>query len=598
MKNRPIHLLGIAPYDSMKTALKKAAADRADIEIDVYTGNLEEGVAIARDNLQTNYDAIISRGGTAELIGRITHIPVIEISLSVYDILRAMKLAQNYTDRYAIVGFPSITENAHLLCSLLRYQIDIVTIHNENEVLDTLTRLKENGYSMIVCDVITNNAARHLGLNSILITSGQESIESALDQAVKICSSYVDLKEENSLLHNIIDGSTSDIIVFDSNENLYMSTWKNPDADGFYELLKKDIPKVLNEDYHKTFKNVNDTLYSITGKIYPYLSSRYTAFYCVSSGIPMLSGKYGIQFTNRKDAEKKFSNSFYNIQGSMGDIQDSILQISQSDFPVMITGEQGTGKEQIARVIYTQSKLNKNPLVTIDCGLMNDKSWGYLTNHYNSPLNDNQNTLYFQGIEELSSERQKHLLSIILDMDLCRRNKVIISCVCDKNETMPAAGIVFLNRLSCLSIHLPPLRDRLEELPAFSSLYLADLNVELGKQIIGFEPNAMDLLQHYDWPYNYTQFKQILTELVVLTDTPYIQTSTVRSTLEQAKATLTSEMKNTANGLQLDLNRSLEEINNDIIQHVLKESGGNQTLAAQKLQISRTTLWRYLNRKE
>ena len=91
---------------------------------------------------------------------RVTHIPVIEISLSVYDILRAMKLAENYSDKYAVVGFPSITSSAHLLCDLLQYKIDIVTIHNENEVESTLRELKKNGCRMILCDMISNTTAK------------------------------------------------------------------------------------------------------------------------------------------------------------------------------------------------------------------------------------------------------------------------------------------------------------------------------------------------------------------------------------------------------------------------------------------------------
>lgn len=104
------------------------------------------------------------------MIGKVTHIPVIEISLSVYDILRAMKLAENYSDKYAVVGFPSITSSAHLLCDLLQYKIDIVTIHNENEVESTLRELKKTDAVRILCDMIANTTAKRLGLNSIPIT--------------------------------------------------------------------------------------------------------------------------------------------------------------------------------------------------------------------------------------------------------------------------------------------------------------------------------------------------------------------------------------------------------------------------------------------
>ena len=192
-----IRILGIAPYEAMKTAMCRLAQGREELEADVYVGDMQAGAEIVRRHADEYYDAIISRGGTAELIEQITDIPVVEISLSVYDILRAMKLAENYEERYAIVGFPSITESAHFLCDLLRYQIDIFTIRNEEEAEDTLKRLRKEGYRMVVCDMISYTKAKEQELNAILITSGVESIESAFDQALKISASHTREYQEN-----------------------------------------------------------------------------------------------------------------------------------------------------------------------------------------------------------------------------------------------------------------------------------------------------------------------------------------------------------------------------------------------------------------
>ena len=89
--------------------MQKMAADRNDIDLTVYVGDLQKGAELAQRNFHGNFDVIISRGGTAELIGSLTDLPVIEITLSVYDVLRAIKMAENFSSRYAIVGFPSIT---------------------------------------------------------------------------------------------------------------------------------------------------------------------------------------------------------------------------------------------------------------------------------------------------------------------------------------------------------------------------------------------------------------------------------------------------------------------------------------------------------
>ena len=149
-------ILGIAPYDGMRTAMEQAAQAYPNVELEVYTGDLEEGQAIVQRMAPNSYDCIISRGGTATLIRQVTDLPVVDIHISVYDVLRTMKLAENYTSLYAIVGFPSITEPAHTLCSLLNFDLDILTVRSAEEVRHTLERLKQGGYRMVVNEESSN----------------------------------------------------------------------------------------------------------------------------------------------------------------------------------------------------------------------------------------------------------------------------------------------------------------------------------------------------------------------------------------------------------------------------------------------------------
>ena len=118
-------ILGIAPYEGILTLMKQVSEKRDDIELTAYVGDLKKGLDITSKYTVNDFDVIVSRGGTAELIQETSSIPVVEIQLSVYDILRSIKLAQNINNKYAIVGFPSITKNAHFLCDILRYNIDI-----------------------------------------------------------------------------------------------------------------------------------------------------------------------------------------------------------------------------------------------------------------------------------------------------------------------------------------------------------------------------------------------------------------------------------------------------------------------------------------
>lgn len=597
---KAIRILGIAPYEGMKTIMQKLADNRSDIDLDVYVGDLNKGVEIALRNYHMDYDVIISRGGTAELIGQASHIPVIEVTLSVYDILRAIKLAENYSDRYAIVGFPSITSSAHLLCDLLQYKIDIFTIHSQDEVLQTLKDLKKAGYRMVLCDMIANTTAKKLGLNAILVTSGSESVSTAFDQAVKLCTSYAEIREENLFLRDIIRGGTDQTVAMDANGEVYYSTLGTGQAEEVRELLIKELPSALNNSAHKFFKNLNGCLYSFTSRRIPFRGEECAVFYFTSSSVPFATSKYGIQYSNLQEAEDQFFNSFYSITSSASDMQATVENLNQTSFPIMLTGEPGSGKEQVARVIYSRGPLKGNPLITINCPLINDRSWNFITSHYNSPFNDNSNTIYLKDITALPEDRRQQLLSIAVDTNLCRRNRIIFSCISRPGQGIPAEAMEFVNLLSCVAIHLSPLRERTGEIPTLSSLYLNSINVSMANQIIGFEPEALKLLQEYSWPYNYTQFKRILNELALATTTPYIQAAHVKNLLEKemAQVSPSPEGGSAANPIchnaALDLNRPLDEISRDIIRYVLHETGGNQSAAAKRLGISRTTLWRYL----
>ena len=124
----PIRALAIAPYESMAISLVHAAESFSGIHLEVHTGDLEQGLEIVNRLDPANFDVIISRGGTAEMIRSVTDLPVVEISVSIYDVLRAIKLSESYTDRFAVVGFPAVTNNAHILCSLLGLNVPIRTV--------------------------------------------------------------------------------------------------------------------------------------------------------------------------------------------------------------------------------------------------------------------------------------------------------------------------------------------------------------------------------------------------------------------------------------------------------------------------------------
>ena len=595
MEGQVTHILGIAPYDGMQAAMERVAEEFPNVRLDAYTGDLEAGAAIVRSCQMDQYDVIISRGGTADRIREVTDLPVVSIQLSVYDVLRAIKMAENYSNLYAIVGFPSITEPAHTLCDLLRLDMDIITIHSMDETNRALDRLREGGYKMVVSDMVTHTLARQKGFDAFLITSGVESLHDAFAQAVQISDRFRQMRRQNQLLEGVARTRSGNTIVLDKDGQLAYAAKEKPDP-RLLELLRSRIPDIPPASPLRFFHSEGGEFTRVTAHRLRAGWDSYYTFHCQLSQIPLRSSKNGLRFFDEAEAMQQFMHSFYSISGAMGMLEEQVNAIAPTRQPVMILGEVGTGKEQIARALYLRSPRVNSPLAVVDCSLMTDKNWEYLFNHYASPLNEGSCTVYFQHLELLSHQYQQELLAVATETNLPRRVRLLFSAACIEGRPLPEPVQVLRSQLGCLTLQLPTLRSRRDELPSLASLYLSSLNAELGKQIIGFDPRATEQLLHYEWPNNYTQFKQVLQELVTLTNSAYIRGSVVAEVLAQERRSCHTDLPSLpAQGAAPG--GTLDEIILSAIHRTLDAVGGNQTAAARQLGISRTTLWRYLNPK-
>lgn len=596
MFQKKTRILGIVPYETMKPVMARLAEKRSDITAEIYVGDMNRGCDIVSNLSMEDYDIIISRGGTAQLIGRSASLPVVEINVSVYDVLRAIRLAEGYSGKYAIIGFDNITGSASLLCDLLQLRIPIYTIHDQEEARKLLVSLKAEGCQLVICDMITNSTAREMEMNAILITSGAESIEAAFDEAVKTHSMLYQMKEQQQFLDSIVQNANAQTAVFSlEGELIYCCDSLRSDTE-FLNILAAECPSAFSTDNYKAFKRSGDILYSLESRLILSGGRKLAVFYATGDRLPALRTKRGISYLNLKETEDFLFNSFYGAISPSGEFDSLITTYAQSSYPVMLIGERGTRKQYIAGTVYTRSDWRNHPLIKIDCARLTDREWGFLVNHYNSPLNDKENTLFFNNLRDLKEEHLQALLSLILEQRLHRKNRLIFSCFTTAGQPLPNIINKFINDLSCLVINAPALRENLADLPAFSSLYLNSLNIALSRQIIGFMPDALELLQNYSWPGNYTQLKRILRELALTTSTSYIQPQQVRQALSTEVYCGEPSVSPVPNAMSFT--GSLEEIIKSIVRRTVDEMDGNQSAAAKRLQISRTTLWRYMKQYE
>lgn len=198
-------ILFIAPYLGLKELAMSVLEENEyeGIQIDVYQGNYENGPKLLKKlKADENYSAIITRGGTVEVCKKVTTTPIIEVYSNAFDILRILKLSEGYTGKKIFLAYQSIFKSFKQLSELMGYSISSQCYFEHKEVKSIIEKLKKENYELVIGDNIVYETAQELGMNSILLTSGIESVKSAIEEAVRLCNAIYKNEDQITLSNN------------------------------------------------------------------------------------------------------------------------------------------------------------------------------------------------------------------------------------------------------------------------------------------------------------------------------------------------------------------------------------------------------------
>ncbi len=232
------------------------------------------------------------------------------------------------------------------------------------------------------------------------------------------------------------------------------------------------------------------------------------------------------------------------IVGACAKIEELLTQISivaQNDVPVIIYGESGTGKELVARAIHYTGKRADRPFVVENCGaipenLIENELFGHVKGAYTDARTDQKGlfeeahsgTLFLDEIGELPVGTQVKFLRVLQDGEFKRigstrpvRVDVRLIAATNKDLIQAIAEKTFREdlfyRLNVIPVHIPPLRERKEDIPLLINHFLTDFNKELSKAVEGFSPAAIQKMMTYRWPGNVRELKNKVKQAMVLT---------------------------------------------------------------------------------
>ena len=590
-----MNFLVISPYKGMDEIVGELIRENNDITAECYVANLNEAAELFKTINIADYDAIISRGGTAMISSKLTDLPVFDVGISSLDVLRTIRLAENFGQRIAIVGFENITKTVHMVCEVLEWDYLIVTINSEEEVKPKLMELKEQGYPIIVSDTIAAKTASELGMNGVLISSGYETINSALSQAIRLTKSYNRSRLNLSLLTIAQGYAPYDCTIIDDGGNIVISSLEFHDSNNILAYIKEHLSEIRSEEAEGFERPLHGGVLSFNKQTRNLRHNNYLFIYTRFHERLEIRKIDAIEMISPETLDLN-ENTFYTSSHYRTSTQKQIERFSHTLTPVLIIGEEGTGKDRAAVLLQKNSTYQSSVFYKINCDTATAKNWNYLLSHHESPLLNNMHTIYFQHADAIPQSIFQKLLSFMSDTGLAKRNRLIFSFVAGSKKTNVENQVKALLKIeNCLTLNLPSLRERVDDIPYLCTLYINRLNTKLGKQIVGFDSQALHAMKTYIWEGNLDQLKRIIEQLMLITGSSYISYENTMTLLSRESALWNDEK---TQSYHFNLNQNLNDINYDIIRYILKEENGNHSKTAERLGISRSTLWRILKSKE
>jgi transcriptional regulator with GAF, ATPase, and Fis domain len=275
------------------------------------------------------------------------------------------------------------------------------------------------------------------------------------------------------------------------------------------------------------------------------------------------------------------------------EIVDVVQQVAPTDITVLITGESGTGKEVIARAIHAASKRSKKPMVAVNCGaipegLIESELFGHEKGSFTSAVETrkgyfeiaDEGTILLDEIGEMPLSTQVKLLRVLENGEYNRvgssvARKVDVRVIAATNKILDyevqqkrfRPDLYF--RLRSVNIHVPPLRNRKEDIPLLIEQFVKEFATKNDIRFAGFTDDATDLLMGYDWPGNVRELKNVIESMLVLEKDKKITADDVRKYL--SRDSLVRPERN----LPVVVNKSVEQAERELIYRALIDLKAN-----------------------
>ncbi len=455
----------------------------------------------------------------------------------------------------------------------------------------------------------------------ILIIDDNEDVLTAARLLLKPYAGMIVTEKNPKMIPQLLINDNYDLIFLDMNFSHDMTSGQ----EGFYwlnEILKIDPSAVVIlitafGDIETAVKAVKEGATDFVLK--PWQNEKFLATF--SSALKLRDSR--LELIDLKLRHKQLSeNTNQNFQEFIGNspaiqkVFNTINKVAQTEANILILGENGTGKELVARALHKKSGRSNEVFINVDMGaisktLFESELFGHVKGAFTDAKEDRAGrfeiasggTLFLDEIGNLPLELQAKLLTVIQNREVARvgSNKhmsIDIRLICATN--MPIYKMVeekdfrqdLLYRINTVEIQIPPLRERKEDIPLLAEYFFHSYKIKYKKPQLRISSPAVKKLENYQWPGNVRELQHTIERAIILSEGDVLEPSDFLT--GERESVLPGAAKKDS-GVQLD-NFNLDEIEKTIIQKVISKNEGNITKAAKELGLTRTSLYRRMEK--
>jgi PAS domain S-box-containing protein len=620
----------LSPFISMSEVTRRVIAENGYTNVDLLEASPGNVLQRTQQAIDGGARVIVTRGGFYELIRSEFDIPAVELKVTAFDLIDAFSQikSRDGAGPVGVVGFRNVIYGAEIIAKVMNLQTVCYEITKNSDIVAEVERLLGQGIRTFVGDNNVRMTVLDPNCQVFLVHSGNQAMQIAIQQAKDILHASRLQKEKAQQFATIIDFVHDGIIAIDNQGTITVFNPASEKITGFsrQEAIGKRITEIIPETrLLSVLERVQSSIGDIqtldnqtvvaTSRIPVVVDGEVrgaVATYQDITDVQRLEQKIRIKLAEKGFvAQYDFSDIIHKSE-VMAECIRAGQKFARYDTSVLIFGPSGVGKELFAQSIHRNSRRKNAPFVAINCAalpetLIESELFGYAEGSFTGAVRKGKaglfemahgGTIFLDEISELPLLLQGRLLRVLQERQVMRLgdSKLIpvdVRVICATNrdlyrlvEANQFRGDLYF-RIAILSLYVPSLNERAEDIELLSVHFLKDFSGRYRKGRMSFSQEAKDYLRQYDFKGNVRELRGMVERAVVVAEGRVVRITDLegmpRRDMEESRERLSPLFSEAM---------TLKDVEDAYIGHVFRKTGGSIKASSAILGVGRTTLWR------